>query len=145
MPEYTINGTLYTQSALVLGQWRQLLNILKDVAVPADASASQLAVILGDRLPAAFAVVLNPEGVSLRDKNLPAVADDLEFSLSTETAIQVIEDFFVCNPLSSLLKRIGGVAGKLTPPLEAAATPLTGLSSSSAEGISPSGTASSGE
>ena len=144
MPEYTINGTLYTQSALVLGQWRQLLNILKDVAVPADASAGQLAVILGDRLPAAFAVVLNPAGVSLRDKDLRAVADDLEFALSTETAIQVIEDFFVCNPLSSLLERIGGVAGNLAP-AETGTTPLTGLWSSSAGGTSPSGTASSGE
>jgi hypothetical protein len=142
MPEYTIEGKIYTQSALVPGQWRQLLNILKDVAVPADASLIQLAVILGDRLPAAFAVVLNPEGVSPRDKDLRAVADDLEFSLSTETAIQVVEDFFVCNPLSSLLERIGGIAGKLTL---AGTTPLTGLSSSSAGGTSPSGTASSGE
>lgn len=144
MPEYTIEGKIYTQSAMVLGQWRQLLNILKDVPVPADASAGQLAVILGDRLPAAFAVVLNPEGVSLRDKDLRAIADDLEFSLSTETAIQVIEDFFVCNPLSSLLERIGGVAGNLAP-AETGTTPLTGLSSSSAGGTSPSGTASSGK
>lgn len=106
---YDIGGVLYVQRRLVLGQVRQLLDILRDLTIPGNIDAAGLMMALGSRLPKALAVVLTPEGVQPRDKNLDLLAEEIEFLIETEQALEVIEDFFHLNPLPSIFERIAGM------------------------------------
>ncbi len=139
---YEIDGRKFIQRPLVLGQLRQLLSVLKTVEIPGDANAVGLIDACGDRLPEALAIVLTEEGSSLKDKNIAALADMLSFSVTPELALQVIEDFFSCNPVSSLLERLTGTIARATANL----TPIGSMASSlsSAAATSPDETRSSG-
>ncbi|MEK6531258.1 MAG: hypothetical protein AABZ23_02050 [Deltaproteobacteria bacterium] len=108
--KYEIAGKVYVQKPLVLGQIKQMLNLLKGVALPADPDALNIAAALGDRLSNALAVILVEEGTRLRDKNMDKVSEELDESMSLELAAKVIEDFFLINPILSLLKKAEQIA-----------------------------------
>jgi hypothetical protein len=99
--KYTINGKGYIQKPLVLGQMDQMMNILEGVKLTA---LTPLAIIqaLGGRLPMAAAIVLIPEGMKIRDKDLTAIEDEFAENLELETALEVAADFLSFNPLSSI-------------------------------------------
>ncbi|MEW6670228.1 MAG: hypothetical protein AB1427_00910 [Thermodesulfobacteriota bacterium] len=105
--EYRIGPKTYVQKALVLGQVMQLYNVLKGINFAAVRSAPDIVPLLGEQLPAALAVVLTEEGQSPRDKDLAALANDLEFEISPEQTIKVIEDFFGCNQVHLLIEKLG--------------------------------------
>lgn len=146
--QYRIGGVVMEQRPLVLGQIRQLMEVLKGATIPAEAGAMELLAILGDRLPRALAVVLCPEGQQVLDKNLDELAGWLEFAMDADAAIRVVEDFFVCNPVVSLLDRLTGATGKLAAATaREEARPETGSSDSalsSPTATSPEETPSSG-
>lgn len=139
---YNIDGKKFIQKPLVLGQLRQLLSILKTVEIPGDANAVGLIDAFGDRLQEVLAVILTEEGTSLKDKNIAAVSEMLSFCMTPETALQAIEDFFTCNPVSSLLERLTGAMGKVAANLPSIGSAK--LSSSFAEETLLDGTRSSG-
>lgn len=141
---YEIAGKQYGQKPLVLGQWRQFLDVIKGLSIPGNVDPWGLAKLLGDNLPLALAVVLNPEGVPLKDKDLPALADELEFAIGPETIISVIEDFFACNPLPSILERLSQAAGILSGMMKTETSLNPSLSPSQPE-TSPGETPSSGD
>ena len=138
--EYEIDGVTYVQKPLVLGQLKQLLSLLQRLRIPADADALGVIMAVGNDLPELLAVVLVEKGASPRDKDLAALSERLAFSITMETALQVVEDFFACNPVSSLLERIAGMMTRAILP-----TGSTSSSSSSPEAISRSATPSSGD
>jgi len=140
---YEIDGKTYVQKPLVLGQLRQLLSVLKNVVIPEDANTITLIDVFGGHISEALAVVLTEKGSSLKDKDIASTADTLAFAVTSETAIKVIEDFFTCNPIASLLDRLSGIMGERIRNL-----PSTGsgrLSSPSAEETSQNETMSSGD
>jgi hypothetical protein len=139
---YQINGTTYIQQPLVLGQIRQLMTVMAGLTIPPDVTVPALLDLLGAKLPEALAVVLTAEGKSPRDKDLTALAAELEFSLPIETACEVVEDFFACNPVAELLDKLTGTMGAIGGLLTSGSIRQ---SSSSATATSPSGTASSGD
>jgi len=143
MAEYTIGDKKYTQKPLVLGQWRQLLEQLKGVSISADIDAHELVNILDDRLALALAIILIPDGISLKEKDIPAIADELEFSVDAETIFKIIDDFFDCNPLPLILEKISQAAGFLSGILQTML--LTALSSASQPETSLGETQSSGD
>ena len=104
--EYFIGGKKYIQKPLVIGQLKQLSRLLKDVVITPEAGATSLVEAIGDKLPEAMAIVLIPEGVEVKDKNIEEIAKELEFQVDIDIAVKVIEDFFVCNQVSSLWKRL---------------------------------------
>lgn len=138
---YQIGSKTYEQRPLVLGQLRQLLQLLCDVEVSLERGALGLVAALGDKLPKALAVVLTEKGQSPADKDLDAAAAELEFAISPEQALEVVEDFFDCNPIVSLLDRVGQMIGKLE---KQARNSLTASLSSSPTATSASVTPSSG-
>jgi hypothetical protein len=144
--KYEIGGTVYVQRPLVLGQIRQLSDVLGGVTLPGDATPAGVLLAVSERLPMALAVVLTPEGVSLRSKELKALAEEIEFSISSEQIVEVVEDFFDCNPVASVLQKLAGamgaVAGKTIPTAGAGSTIL---SAPSPEEISPGETKSCGD
>ncbi len=111
--KYLIGEKKYEQRPLVFGQVRQLQEILQGLRLQATFDQAQLLTALGDRLPLALAVVLILEGGSAKGKDLPELADEIEFTISPEQVFQVIEDFFTCNPIASLLVRLKGVLGTI--------------------------------
>lgn len=105
--EYNIGGKKYIQKPLVLGQIRQLMELMQGVVV-ANADALGIIAALGDKLPKAIAIALTPEGMAVKDKDFGILASEIEFEISPEMAIQAVEDFFSCNPIALLLERLSG-------------------------------------
>ncbi|MEP9411904.1 MAG: hypothetical protein HRF42_11010 [Candidatus Brocadia sp.] len=144
MYRYLIGGKTYIQKPLVLGQWRQLLDLLKDLKVPQDFDIREIVSAFGDKLPYALAIVLIEEGKPLREKDIGALASQIEFEISPESTFQIIEDFFACNPMPLLLNRLSGMMQKLIPQ-DMTETGLTNSASSSRMAISPNETKSYGD
>lgn len=124
--QYDIGGKKYIQRPLVLGQIRQLMRAIEGVRIPQDIDTIGLISALGNKLPIAIAIVLTDE-TPLKDKDIDSLASQIEFEISPETTAQVVEDFFACNPIVSLLERISGMANKISETIK-----VTGLESSSA-------------
>jgi len=120
MFEYEINGKIYEQKKLVWGQLNQLVDKLKGIEFRSDMTAVELIGILGDRVPSVLSVVLTEKGGSVKDKDIEALASEFEFTVEFEVALQVIEDFFDCNPTASYLNKIGELVGKMTSEVEKA-------------------------
>ena len=106
MKTYKIGNITYQQRPLVIGQVKQLLTVLEGLTIPSDINIMGLMAVLGDRLPDALAVILTPVGMSPKDKDLNELSEELAFSLEIEQAMEVVEDFFVLNPLSSIFGRL---------------------------------------
>ena len=140
--KYEIGGKTYIQKPLVLGQISQLISLMKGLVIPHDIAPMGLVSLLGDKLPIAIAIVLTPEGMKLKDKDINALTDEIEFEISPEQTIQVIEDFFVCNPIVSLLEKLNEAVGKIGEKMKE--TGLSKSASSSPEATLPKETASSG-
>jgi len=142
--EYEIGGKTYIQRKLVLGQIRQLMAILDGLKVDMGMSTLDLVAALTDRLPRALAVVLTPEGVAPREKDIAKLAEEIEFEIDPETTLRVVEDFFDCNPVQDLALGLRVLGAKL----EKRAGLSRGSTSSSASSpteISPAATPSSGD
>ena len=99
--KYTINGKTYIQKPLVLGQLMPLIKLLEGKVIN-DVSPLALVTVLGESLPRCMAIILIPEGVSVRERDLDALESEFADNMDLETAMQVASDFFICNPLSSL-------------------------------------------
>jgi len=111
--KYKIGDKIYVQRPLVLGQMRQLLDLLKEVTIPAGADAYGLIRALGESLPRALAIVLTEEGKSPRDKNIKEAACEIEFAITPEETLEVVDHFFDLNAIPSLLSRIAETAEKV--------------------------------
>ena len=138
---YEIGGKAYVMKPLVLGQWVQLLELLKDVRLWNGMTSGDLVSAFGSRLPKALAIALRDE-TPLKDKNLEEWAATIAFETSPEQGLEVIGDFFDLNPISSLLEKIG----KMTDRISEKANPAGSMKSASSfpEGTLPSGTGLSG-
>lgn len=121
---YIIGDKTYVQRELTLGQVNQLSKVIKHIVFPDQLNPAALIFAFGDLLPKAFAVVLCEEdaikGKSgkeikdyLRTRDLEILASDIEWSIKMLQNIQVIEDFFGCNPTDSLFERFAGLIAKL--------------------------------
>lgn len=110
---YTIGGKIYTQKALVLGQLMQLSRLLSGVAFTASPNVNDIIISLGNRLPLALAIVLIPDGVQVKDKDISAIAESIEYVIDPETALKVVNDFFDCNPVNSLLEQLIGMSERI--------------------------------
>jgi hypothetical protein len=141
--KYLIGEKVYIQRPLVLGQIRQLLDVLKGLMIPKDINAFNMIDVFGDKLSGIFAIVLTPEGMQLKDKPLDELSREIEFSIEPEMSIEVVGNFFELNPIAYLLERLSGVmltiTGKMTK------TGSKNSSASSPEAISPNVIQSSGD
>jgi hypothetical protein len=139
---YQIGDKTFIQRPLVLGQVRQMITLIDGLALPQEFNPAAMINLLGENLFQALAVVLTEDGQPLAGKDLEALGRDLEFSITPDTALEVVADFFGCNPIASLLTRLSGTRTVID-----AALGKIGLTTSSApspKGTSPVGTPSSG-
>lgn len=120
---YQIGDKTYIQRPLVLGQVRQLLDLLQDIIIPGNIDIMGIVRLLGDLLPEALAIILTEKDHPLKGKNIAELATEIEFAIAPEQCAEVIENFLSCNPTASLLERLAGTASSIT-------TALTGLKNS---------------
>lgn len=158
--EYQIGEKTYVQRQLKLGQVAQLIDLMAEIRIPLTPDPMDIVVILGAKLAKAVAIVLCEKDVKLKDKDMEALIEELSFELDMEQGAEIITDFFVCNPIQSLMSRVS----QMMPPLQdtaakalnlqnmvkqnqssAAPSGSESLSSSSQKETSPSTTKSSGE
>src|SRR5574343_513048 len=111
---YEINGKIFKQKPLVLGQVRQILPIFKGLSMPNTTDMTGFVEAIGDKMPHLLAIVLVEEGTDIRQKNLEELASFLEFNITAEQTIQSVEDFFGCNPIASLLGKLSGMMNLMT-------------------------------
>jgi len=112
--KYTIGGKTYIQTPLVLGQVRQLINLLEGITIPHDFNTLSLISAIGDKISLALAILLTEESKPLKDKNLDQLANELEFEISTEMTIEVIEHFFDLNNIVYLSEKLGNIALRIS-------------------------------
>jgi hypothetical protein len=110
---YVIGEKKYVQKPIVLGQVRQLTDLFKDVVIPEDLSITSILMSLGSNLGKAIAIVLTEEGVSLRNKNIEESASDIEFNITPEQALEVVEDFFGITDISLVVEKFNGMMLKM--------------------------------
>lgn len=142
---YEIDGITYIQRPLVFGQIKQLSALLGGVAINLDNAAEGLLQSVGDHMPQALAIVLTPDGVRLKDKNLSDLADTLEFAITAEQIVQVVDDFFTCNPVVSILNRLSQTTGVIKDVLVNWVTGLISSYASLQPETSPDGMTSCGD
>ena len=137
---YEINGKVYIQRPLVLGQIQQLSEILARLELPFTASMINWLGMLGSKLTNILAIILTPEGTALKDKNVAQLAQEIE-TWPPDIGVKVIEDFFDCNQISSVLGGLDKTVQNLLAKLQ---KELKTLSVSSQEATSQNGNTSSG-
>jgi len=142
---YEIAGKKYIQRKLVLGQVKQVIGLLEGVSFRPEDTVTEIMAKLNKKLPIAIAIVLTEEGKTLRGKVIESLAEELEFEIDIETSIRVIEDFFDCNPIASLVDQMTGTIGKTLISAGQAKAGLMSSVSSSPEETLQSGTPSSGD
>ena len=143
--EYTIGGKKYTQEKLVLGQYEQLLPLIDGLSFSDDMAPFDIIRVLGGRISKSIAIALKCEGQDLKDKDMDALNVDLKFSLDIETTIKIAKDFFLCNPVSSLLSQLDVMMEEVAENIDTETQELEKLSASSQKETSQSETPSSGD
>lgn len=108
---YEFGGKVYIQEKLVWGQVRQIASALKGISFAGEMTVPGLIDMLGDKLSLALAVILTEEGVSMKNKDIEAIAEEIDSTIPIDTMMQVIEDFFTCNPMASILEKLAGLIG----------------------------------
>ncbi|GAB63105.1 MAG: hypothetical protein DWB56_06715 [Candidatus Jettenia sp.] len=141
MKTYTIGSKTYVQRPLVLGQVKQLMDIIRGVVIPQVITIPALIDMFGDRLSLALAVVITEEGKPVKDKDIEMAAMEIEYEIMPEQILEIIDDFFFINQIALLFQRvitvIKGIQDRMTG--------LSRCASSSVKETSPGGMPSSGD
>lgn len=140
---YTIGDKVYIQRPLVLGQWRQLIEVLEGLAISEATSIPGLVAVIGSNAPAMLAVILTEAGMNPRDKDLVATEDEIAWAIGTEQIAEVIEDFFDVNPTAFIFEKLTGLMTGIAAKI--AGDGSTGLSSPLPGVTLPDGTPSCGD
>jgi len=130
---YEINGKTYVHRPQVLGQLKQLEELLKGTNIPAGAGAMGIVEALGDKVPIALAIILTGQGKSPQDKDLEALAAEMLWGVDLAQTMEIVDDFFSINPLSSAFAKVVGM-------MERFAEQVLAMQTGSSPSASPSGT-----
>lgn len=112
MHKYVIDGKTYEQRPLVLGQLALLVELLENKDI-ADMTPYALMRAFGDSLPRCVAVILIPDGESVKGRDIDAIEEIMRYHMDIDTAMQVVTDFFICNPLPSISGKLRAVVGAI--------------------------------
>ena len=111
--EYVIGDRKFVQKRLVWGQARQLIKEIEGVELPSEYTPKDILRLLEAKLPNLISIVLIPEGQTAKAKDNATTLEFLEWELSLEQTVSIVEDFFECNPIPSWLEKIGMGSGMI--------------------------------
>ena len=120
--EYQIDDKTYVQRKLVLGQIEQLMDIIEGLELRTDMKPEEVLVVLKKKIPSGLAIILCEKGTKLADKDIDALAEELKFSVDADQAMEIVSDFFVCNPIVSLLGKLRDAGDKVLTAIKNQAT-----------------------
>jgi len=110
MPEpfktYEIGGRKFALRELKLGQEQQLARLFAPILDGSAVDNVNGAIEWYDKRHELLAIVLTEDGIALRSKNVSEVAEFLQDELSGSEAAQMVEDFFVCIPFTSVMNNL---------------------------------------
>lgn len=112
--KYVVGGKSFVQRKLVWGQAKQLIREIEGVELPSAFSPKDVLKVLESRIPKLITIVLIPEGESARTKKNEEMLEFFEWEMSLEQTMEIIEDFFVCNPIPSWLDKVGVGMSRMT-------------------------------
>ncbi len=150
--EYTIDGIVHRHRPLVYGQFLALAPLLSSVKIDGGMSVSDFILAVGKKVPELLAIALVPDGMSVKEACRTAFshnrAELIQWGMSPPDVIEVLEDFFECNRLSSMSKKMTGMLEGLKSFMASrlgSLIPMSAPSMSSPEETSPDESTSSGE
>jgi hypothetical protein len=117
---YTFGGATWVQRPLVLAQYDQLAPVMEGMSLPKTFDVPGVIGAFGPNIHKALAIVLTPQGMRPRDKNLAETEDRIRWSIEMPQIIQVVEDFFVLSPLRLLFERLGKMLDRVRGMIEIA-------------------------
>lgn len=144
--KYCIGDSIYVQKPIVLGQLKRLLSVLDGISLSGVTPLATLQSV-GEKLPSALAILLMADGVGVREamEGVEERADRIEWHASPEVCLEVVEDFFAFNPVSSVSERLGAMLEKFAAQAVMNTETSKPSCSSSAGATCPKETGSSGE
>lgn len=125
--KYEIGGKTFIQKRLVWGQAKQLIKEIEGVELPSEYTPKDILKILEAKIPKLVALVLIPEGESIRSKNTEAMLEFFEWEMGLDQTMEIIEDFFVCNPIPLWLEKMGSGMARMTGETARSSEKVTGL------------------
>ncbi len=129
--KYQVGDATYVQRPVVLGQLSRLMESLNGIRIT-TLSATGLIAAVGPKLPEIMAAVLVPDGLAPAEVDHDRLAEELAWNMDPETALKVVEDFFVLTPVSSYLSKLTEVVVKVMRTGAATKNRKTGSKNSSA-------------
>jgi hypothetical protein len=126
--KYEIGDRTFIQRPLLIGQVIPLIENLQGIELKSMDPKSIMGA-LGPRLTKILAVLLIPEGVRPKDRDLDEIQAHLDDYLAATTATEIMTDFFVFTPPSSLLSAVKALIDQGSESLKM----VTDLSGSSAD------------
>ena len=136
--KYEIGGQIFIQRRLVWGQVKQLIKEIEGIELPSDLAPRDILTVFEAKLPRLVSIVLIPEGQTAKSKNIDEMLELFEWELGVDQIMEIIEDFFDCNPIPLWLEKINKGVGKMTDGVKSFSekeTVLTGVLQSSQEVI----------
>ena len=103
---YIIGDQRFYQKPLVIGQTVQLMKELSKVKLTGGWSVLNIMDSVGDKIADLITIVLIQSGKTLKDKDRVEMSGFLNDNLSMDMAIEIVEDFFLCNKIQSLLDKV---------------------------------------
>lgn len=103
---YQIGNQRFHQNKLVIGQLMQLVKALSGMSLPGKLNVQSILNAIGDRISEILAIILIPDGKSIKEKDRGAIAEFLDDNLDVELAMEIVEDFFLSNQTSSLIEKV---------------------------------------
>lgn len=142
MKKYQIGDKAFVQKKLVMGQVEELVGLIGNVSFSeADLNPVGIVAAIGPKIYGCLAIVLREEGKEKWwERDLGDLAEWIKWEADPEVIVEIVQDFFGLNPLSSLFEKMGGAMETLRQKFREARGSLTGSASGSPEGTSPSGT-----
>lgn len=117
--KYNINGKTYFQSKLVPGQIQQLCGVMNYVTASRFTGMKgpgDIIIALGSKLLAVMAILLTPEGVEVKKKDLVKIED--EFFDADVDVVEVMADFFLLNRTDSVFEKLTGIISTIAGKVE---------------------------
>jgi len=100
---FLINKKKYKFGKLVVGQYRQLVEL--DVEVPTETEDMKLISSLIKNVPVSriLAIALKPVEYSIMEKDIEQLEQEIEFNFTPNEIEEMVTDFFVVCPLEEII------------------------------------------
>lgn len=117
--KYEINGKIYVQEPLTVGQVNKLALIIRDYIIE-EISLKNIILAIAENLPQILAILLKEEGTDLDNKDEEKLEKVFASHVDIELLKKIISDFFECNNFGDVTVFVSNVIVKLVDQMKKA-------------------------